>query len=126
MENSKLMTDIEFLSATIMLDGDHRNSAIDVGGIYLANGKKEYCQDITQSFRKFDGEQTTIELSLEQDELNLIDTFSECNFEIRPEDIISKKPTEASMYIETEEVPTSISLFVKYKGITKAIELTIQ
>ncbi len=121
MINSELLSKISFRCASIILEGDQRNTEIDLGGINLSHQGREYALDITQSFRHFEGGETTIECLLEHDEEALREIFT-CNFNVTPTDIIDMKDGEIYITGDFDEI-LNMYLVVKYKELTKIINL---
>lgn len=126
MRNSVTMSKVEFLGVRIVIDGDHTNSEIDLGGIELVKDGRSYFQDIIQSYRTFEDGQTTIDCDLMSCESDLREIFGEdSNFDLTQSDLFGELDV-ASVYIESEETPEHQTLFVKFdEGMTKAIDLTL-
>lgn len=126
MKNSKTMSEVEFLGIEIVIDGNHLESEIDLGGVELSLNGRSYFQDIIQSHREFDNGQTTIRCDLMTDEDDLRDIFDEdCNFDLTPSDLHSKLDT-ATVYIASDPEPEHQTLFVRFNDkMTKAIDLDL-
>ena len=128
MEDSKHLSRLDFKSLEIVFDGNILNTKFDIGGIYLEREGREYAQDITQSFRKFEDGQTTISYTLTENEDDLREIFTGNNFELLMSDFIHNMD-KAEIYLNGNytEDPDSITLFVALGGTTvKAINLTLE
>ena len=113
---------IEFLGVTIKFEVPIDRNLYDLGALELECEGRKYVLDVCKSYTN--EERTEIECDLEVD----TDTFpiEEWKYDMTAEDLMLGK-VKGTLYIgcEYEEVPISITLFVQYFEMTKAIDLEI-
>lgn len=116
------MEDVIILGATVVIDGDHRDTEIDAASLTLSFEDRCYVLDTIQTTRTFKNGQTEIEVKFE----NGIDeeTFEDCKFDLRVTDLMEPQ-LKAEFYFRCEVDWEYATLFVKIGEMTKAINLTL-
>ena len=113
---------VEILGLSIVIDGNHLNSEIDLGSVTITAEDREYCMDVTQSYRSFENGETTIKLDVTTlDDDNI---FPDCPFNIKATDLMLDKAS-VTLFYECEEPWKHCTLFVKDNGCTKAINVEL-
>jgi hypothetical protein len=112
---------VEFLGVTIKFNCPIERHLYDLGSVHLECEGRKFIVDVCQSYTNEASDE--IECDVEVD----TDTFpvdEDCMYDLTVEDLFVNKTT-GTLYIgcEYEVEPDSITLFVKYGGMTKAIEL---
>jgi hypothetical protein len=115
------MKNVEILGLTIVIDGDHVKTEIDLGCVTLSRQGREYILDPIQSYRNFEHGETKIEVDLEVDK----ETFPDCKFDLEDVDLIAND-LKAEFYFRCETDWEYATLFVKINGMTKAIDLILE
>lgn len=114
------MENIEFLGVTIVIDGNHENTEMDLGSITLSLDGREYKLDPTQSYRNFEHGLTNISVDVEVDK----ETFPDCKFDLEAVDLMDSN-LDAKFYFSCDEDWEHATLFIKSNGCTKAIDLKL-
>lgn len=132
MENSKTLSDINFISVEIVYKGNvlsELTGNLDIGGISLEKEDRTYHQDVTDTFWKYreDSDTTLIEGTLMEDEKDLKDIF-DSKFDITEKDLLSLDLAEIYLGGEHEEgiEPYNISLFYQKGEEEYSIDLDIE
>lgn len=130
MENSKYLSNVTFPVVEVTYKGNvakDQMGCIDIGSIYLAKEGREYNQDVSNSYWKYDEETDTtlIEMALDTDEEGLKADFTS-NFELREEDLLSLDKAEIFIGGEYEVEPVSMTLFVNIGEEQSSIELSLE
>lgn len=113
---------VQILGLELVIDGDHTENDIDLGSVTISNDGREYCMDVVQSYRDFDGGKTTIRIDVTTKDDDVI--FDDCPFNIKSTDLMVDKP-KVTLYFECEENWEYCTLFVKYGGMTRALEVEL-
>lgn len=123
MSNAKEITLDNIIETEIVLFGNHMDSELDYGAITLKNEDREFILDVAQSVRHFDGEVTTLEITLEIDK----DLFQDCKFDLTDLDLLSSNlSSEMYFRIADERDIKSMSMIVRVRQTTRTIDLTLE
>ena len=115
------MEHVEILGITIVMDGDHVKTEMDLGAITLSHKGREFILDPIQSYRNFEHGETKIEVELEVDK----ETFPDCKFDLEAVDLMATD-LKAEFYFRCDTDWEYATLFVKIGGMTKAIDLKLE
>lgn len=117
------MEHVEILGITVVIDGDHMKTEMDLGAVTLSREGREYILDPIQSYRNFEHGETKIEIDLEEE----IDheTFPDCKFDLEEVDLMATD-LKAEFYFSCETEWEYATLFVKINEMTKAIDLKLE
>ena len=112
--------DVEILSLDVVMYGERTNiHEIDLGSLTLKNNGRGYTLDAIRSITTIDGGFSTVSIELEKD----VDTFPETEtlYDLKTLDLLYG--VDATFYIASDLPIEHITLFVRYKGMTQAIEV---
>lgn len=111
---------VEILALEVLLYGERKNTdEIDLGALTITNDGRKYVLDVTRSNTIIDGGFSTIRCWLERDE----DTFpvEEYQYDLTATDLRNKP--DATFYIVSDLPIEHITLFVRHKDCTIAIDV---
>lgn len=116
------MKNVEFLYASIIIDGKVKPDLIDLGSITLRKNNKEYMLDIirTMIYWDEDTKKTTLECQVERDD----EVFEDCKYDLTENGLLNV-PDVAEIFVggDGEYSPISYTLHVKVGGVEKEIPL---
>lgn len=123
MENLEGFIDgVEILGLVIVLDGDHLEVEIDLGTLTLSLENREFKMDVKNSYRTPMEGYTTIRVDLTTVDEDGI--FPDCPFNISALDLMSKN-LKAVLFYSSEVEWEYCTLFLKYQGLTRAINVEV-
>lgn len=113
---------VSFLGVEIKFEVPIDRNDYDLGRIVLENEGRNFALDVYQSYTNQESDTIFCDVHTDFDILST----DEYNYELTTEDLIFG--TEGKMFIgdSFEEVPQSITLFVKIDELTKTIDLAVE
>ena len=123
MCNAKEITLENIIETEIVLFGNHLDTELDYGAITLKNEDREFILDVVQTVRHFDGEVTTIDVTVEIDK----ELFEDCKFDLNDLDLLSPTlSSEMFFRIDDERDIKSMTMVVKVRQTPKTLILTLE